>query len=246
MPTTVFAVATAEFLAFAVNFFCLARRHMPVSARMVVGLVAAPCVGFPPEVRCVALPPARGLAHGQVINRSVRFRDATYMSFVRTKLTHQRRWLEATADGELVLFADVDIAVRGDVFSLVRSGAPEALFARDRCAQNVLNSGFFFLRASNRTRALLREAERNVRRGATYDGGDQGALQRLVHRVVLLPCVAVAPGHRLAHRQTQGLHAFHMNWVASSHEKQQRMRRVGWWVATDVVREGVGRTVCVV
>ena len=64
----------------------------------------------------------------------------------------------------------------------------------------MINTGLFFARAGNVSRAMFNEARENLRAGKSYDKGDQGAMQVAVNRVkfarvAALPCALFANGN---------------------------------------------------
>ncbi len=81
--------------------------------------------------------------------------------------------------------------------------------------------------------SFLDSAIRALARGATYDGGDQGAYQTAFRKyrgvVGLLPCNVSAPGTNLYLPRTQGQVTMHFNWMRRSVEKEACMRLAVVW-----------------
>ena len=223
--------ATLELAAFTRNWLCCGHRVLPPSAFTV----------FAADFSCSMLGELHGSAceeratgarRTRRVNAPVIYKSRAYLSFFAWRIKETRRIVESATEGERILFVDVDVVLRADPSPALAAldGEAFAVFARDRCRGNWLNGGFFAVRAGNASRAFMQQAEILLRRGKTYDGGDQGAYQNLVHRVTLLSCSMVAPGSEIAHRAEVGQTAFHFNWISNSSVKRECMEGAGWWI----------------
>ena len=174
------------------------------------------------------------------------YQHASYLKNTRKKLDAYAMILTRIPDNDIALFIDADVVFLGDPFSYQLPSKFEWWFsngdAGDSCFKSrTINSGLFFVKATDSSRKVFTSAKKALIKGLSYDKGDQGAINHVVKSTGIsygmLPCDLFANGNiAFGTKRLKKPIAIHANWITNSKIKENCLLASGLWLPSSYDR----------
>ena len=174
------------------------------------------------------------------------YQHASYLKNTRKKLDAYAMILTRIPDNDIALFVDADVVFLGDPFSYQLPSQFEWWFsngdAGDSCFRSrTINSGLFFVKATNSSRKVFNSAKTALSKGLSYDKGDQGAINHVMKSTRIpygmLPCDLFANGNiAFGTKRLKKPVAIHANWITNSRIKENCLLASGLWLPSSYDR----------
>eukprot|EP00928_Gymnodinium_smaydae_P009451 TRINITY_DN13543_c0_g1_i1.p1 TRINITY_DN13543_c0_g1~~TRINITY_DN13543_c0_g1_i1.p1 ORF type:complete len:567 (-),score=119.89 TRINITY_DN13543_c0_g1_i1:63-1763(-) len=258
----IFAMFSKELLAMTRNFLCSVSTWLPkTSVGLVIIAFNTDCTKIEATagvafggIQCVSVTPK---APPPASSNNVIYESDRYKYMVGMKLTLWSLCLKmAVLRGGFDWFvnSDVDVVIKKDPVAFMQEnpafiahakaishGRPLIYCMRDNFvhvphgqSQKIRNTGFCFVPANEDSVQMLVEAMDNLKKGESYDNGDQGAINHLAlqHRnwIVPLPWQKFSNGLlHFGYHMTDGADVIHAQWIKNSAMKEQCLRLSGEW-----------------